>query len=183
MSDKSKIDINGYSEIGAIELPLVNVTEGDVYGALLVHNDINETFKDSILKLQTWVINFSEEQIVPLRDSGKFTEGELDEIKKKICVISPLTLAMYIHWQQMETFIKMTDSEKERTLLEKIPDRFKARYKGNISCRQARDITDEEEIRNIESPKSEEEDMNEEYRNMSFAEFVKEIGKEIKSLK
>lgn len=164
---------------GDIELPLVNITEGDVYGALLVHTSHTETFKDGILKLQTWIMNFSEEQITPLRESGKFTDAELEDIRKKVCVISPMTLALYIHWLQMESFIKMTDSEKERVLLEKIPDRFKARYKGNASNRQARETTAEEEAEKAIGETESKEERVEKARNLSFKEYLKICGEVI----
>lgn len=161
---------------GEIELPLVNMTEGDVYGALLVHTSHNETFKDAILKLQTWIMNFSEEQIAPLRDSGKFSDAELEDIRKKVCVISPMTMALYIHWLQMESFIKMPDSEKEKILLEKIPDRFKARYKGNASNRQAREVSPEEDTE--KSVQTSEVD-NGDGHSQSFKEFLKKFGEVI----
>ena len=161
---------------GEIELPLINITEGDVYGALLVHTSYNETFNDSILKLQTWIMNFSEEQIAPLRDSGKFTDDELEDIKKKICVISPMTMALYIHWLQMESFIKLPDSEKEKILLEKIPDRFKARYKGNASNRQAREVSSTEEAEKIVSESVCD---KEDFYSETFHEYLKKLGAEI----
>ena len=162
---------------GDIELPLVNMTAGDVYGALLVHTSHNETFRDGILKLQTWIMNFSEEQIAPLRDSGKFTDQELEDMKRKVCVISPMTLALYIHWLQMESFIKMTDSEKEKILLDKIPDRFKARYKGNASNRQAREISAVEEAEKVVIEVDKEN--GSEPSKKSFKEFLKNFGEVI----
>ena len=159
------------------ELPLVKLTKEDVYGALFVHSRTDETYRDSLLKFQTWIMNFAEEQIRPLRETGDFSEAELEKIRQKSSVISPITLTLYLHWLQMEQFMKLPDSEKERYLLEKLPDRFKARFKGNASCRKAREILPEEE-----KPSEEEED-SEGHREMgkvSFAEFLKEFGEEVK---
>ena len=163
----------------SIDLPLVNIEKTDVLGALFVHTDNHqELYHDALLKLQTWIINFAEEQIVPLRDSNCFTEEEIDDIKKKMCVISPITLTLYLHWKQMEDFSRLPDSEKERILLEKIPDQFKARYKGNAACRNAREVSPDEELENEENPDSAE---NRHYKlEMTFNDFLKDLGKRIK---
>lgn len=158
-----------------IDLPLVKITKSEVLGALFVHaENEGEQYRDALLKLQTWVINFAEEQIRPLHESHRFSDEELDAIRKKVCVISPITLTLYLHWLQMEQFAKMPDSEKERYLLEKIPDRFKARYKGNAACRNAREVTAEEEI--TEGIKNEEEEDNAKRKGISFAEFLNDFG-------
>ena len=137
----------------SIDLPLVNIEKTDVLGALFVHTDNHqELYHDALLKLQTWIINFAEEQIVPLRDSNCFTEEEIDDIKKKMCVISPITLTLYLHWKQMEDFSRLPDSEKERILLEK--------------------------LENEENPDSAE---NRHYKlEMTFNDFLKDLGKRIK---
>ena len=127
------------------ELPLVKCTKMDVFNALFVHHPADEPYKDGLLKLQTWILNFAEEQVKPLRESELFTEDQVEEIKKKYSVISPITLTLYTHWLQMEQFIKMTDSEKEKHMLERLPDRFKARFRGNAACRSAREETPDEE--------------------------------------
>ena len=85
-----------------IELPLVKLSKEDVYGALFVHTgDAKDLYKDALLKFQTWIVNFSEEQVKPLRESGCFTEDEIEQIKKKSCVISPITLTLYIHYDKL----------------------------------------------------------------------------------
>ena len=163
----------------AIDLPLVNISKQDVLGALLVHTANEEPYRDALLKLQTWVVNFAEEQISPLRESGCFTEDELENIKTKNCVISPITLTLYLHWLQMEAFSKLPDSEKEKRLLEKLPDQFKARYRGNAACRNAREVSPEEELSKEENSDSAE---NKEMKlHMSFAEFIEGFGKRIKA--
>lgn len=158
-----------------IELPLVKLEKEDVYGALFVHtNDMGELYHDALMKLQTWIMNYAEEIVKPLRESGKFTEEFVEDIKKKSCVISPLTLTLYIQWLQMEQFAKMSDSEKERVFLEKIPDRFKYRFKRNASCRNAREVSiDEETTSDVESGDVE---TIEKRRRMTFVEFLKEFG-------
>lgn len=164
----------------AIDLPLVNIDKTDVLGALFVHTDnMDELYHDALLKLETWIINFAEEQIAPLRDSGCFSESELEQIKKKTCVISPITLTLYLHWLQMEEFTRLTDSEKEKRLLEKLPDQFKARYRGNAACRNAREVSLEEELAKEENPDSAEN--KEKKLHMSFAEFIDDFGKRIKA--
>lgn len=162
-----------------IELPLVKLTKSDVLGALFVHTgNVKELYRDALLKLQTWIINFAEEQVRPLRESGCFSDDEIETIKKKSCVISPITLTLYIHWLQMESFLKMTDSEKEKYLLEKIPDRFKARFKGNAACRNAREVMPEEEAESeAESQKDNEKEVR---QRMSFVEFLRSFGAEVK---
>ena len=152
-----------------IDLPLVKLTAEDVYGAFMVHD--TDSYTDWLLKLQTWIMNFAEEQVKPLRDSGQFTETEIDAIKKKNCVVSPLTLTLYLHWLQMETFIKMTDEEKEREFLSKFPGRFRARFKGNAANRNAREVDANEEAEVNEESSAE---RMERMRKMSFAEFLKE---------
>lgn len=127
-----------------IELPLVKCTQSDVYGSLFVNSPNDETYRDGLLKLQTWILNFAEEQVRPLRDSGMFTEEQLVEVKRRYSVISPITLTLYYHWLQAEQFIKMTDSEKEKWMLDKLPDRFKARFRGNAACRNAREVSSDE---------------------------------------
>ena len=115
-----------------------------------------------------------------MRDSGQFTDDEIEDIKRKICVISPITLTLYIHWLQMESYIKMSDPEKEKMLLEKITDRFKARYKGNASNRQAREPSPDEEVANgCQGQPNDAEELKRK-RNMTFTEFLKEFGEEIK---
>ena len=63
-----------------IDLPLVNIDKKDVLGALLVHGENGETMKDSLMKLQTWVMTFADEQVAPLRESGCFTDEEMERI-------------------------------------------------------------------------------------------------------
>lgn len=162
-----------------IELPLVKLTKTDVLGALFVHTDnVKELYRDALLKLQTWIINFAEEQVRPLKESGCFLDDEIETIKKKSCVISPITLTLYIHWLQMESFVKMTDSEKEKYLLEKIPDRFKARFKGNAACRNAREVKPEEEAAAEDELQTG--DDKETLQRMSFVEFLQRFGAEVK---
>ena len=163
----------------AIDLPLVKLEKEDVYGALFVHTDnMDELYQDALRKLQIWIMNYAEEMVKPLRECGEFSEDEIEAIRKKSCVISPITLTLYLHWLQIESFSKMTDSEKERYLLEKIPDRFKARFKGNAACRNAREVPPEEEASNAESES--EEEVLERKRKESFEEFVKEFGEEVR---
>lgn len=162
-----------------IELPLVKVSKEDVYGALFVHaNNMGELYHDALMKLQTWIMTYAEEVVKPLRESGKFTDEYIDSLKRKTCVISPLTLTLYLHWLQMEQFAKMTDSEKEKMLLEKIPDRFRARYKGNAACRNAREVSQEEE--SIDEGGQSEAEVVASRRQMSFVEFLREFGEEVK---
>ncbi|MBO6031833.1 MAG: hypothetical protein J6Q22_10370 [Prevotella sp.] len=173
MSTKNPDNEFAAMEDTSIDLPLVNITKRDVLGALFVETDTLETFHDAILKLQTWIINFSEEQVTPLRESGCFTEEEIEVIKEKAKVISPITLTLYLQWLQMERFSQLSYSEKERMLLEKIPDRFKARYKGNISCRNAREISPEEES-HVEDDIVEEENIK---KHMTFKDFFISLAK------
>lgn len=162
-----------------IGLPMVNVKEENVLDVLITLHDSSEPLKDGVLKIQTWIMNFAEEQIAPLRESGEFTEDEIDAIKRKMCVISPLTLSLYTHWFQMEQYIKMPDSEKERVLMEKMPDRFKARFRGNASNRQAREVATTEEIQGEESGKESSAEQIKRMQNMTFVEFLKELGREL----
>ena len=155
------------TEDTAIDLPLVNIDKTDVLGALFVHtNNVGELYHDALLKLQTWILNFAEEQVSPLRESGCFTEDEVEQIKKRICVISPITLTLYLHWLQMEEFAKL-------------PDQFKARYKGNAACRNAREVSADEELSSIDSPDSAE--TKDKMLHMSFEEFLKEFGERMRT--
>lgn len=163
-----------------IDLPLVNIEKRDVLAALFVHTDNpHEMYHDALLKLQTWIMNFAEEQVAPLRDSEEFTEEEVEQIKRKSCVISPITLTLYLHWLQMEAFSKLPDSEKEKILLEKMPDMFKARYKGNAACRNAREVSPDEEVCDVDNPNSIEN--IESKKKMSFEEFLIDFGKRVKA--
>ena len=173
-----KIKTSDSSEDMAIEIPLVNIKKEDVYGALFVHMDSNAHFSDALMDLQTWIMNYTEEVIQPLRESGRFTEEYIEDLKRKTCVISPLTLTLYLHCLQMDQFAKMSDSEKERVLLGKIPDRFRARYKSNAACRNARDVSPEEE-NDAEGGQSESEVVANK-RRMSFVDFLKEFGEEVR---
>ena len=164
-----------------IELPLVNVTEENVLDVIMSCHDLTESLRDGVLKIETWIMNFAEEQIAPLRDSGYLSEEEIDEIKKKMCVISPITLTLYTHWLQMESYIKLPDSEKEKELFKKVPDRFKARYKGNASNRQARDVTADEEIVKTEERHSDSAEELKRRQSMTFVDFLKEFGEEVKA--
>lgn len=177
--EHEKIPLNA-TEDTSIDLPLVNIDKADVLGALWVHtNNMGELFHDAIQKLQLWIMNFTEEQIAPLRESGCFTEDELSQFSKTICVVSPITLTLYLHWLQMEEFSKLPDSEKERILLSKLPDQFKARYKGNASCRNAREVSQDEERSMEENPDSAEN--KEQILHMSLDEFVEDFGRRIKA--
>lgn len=162
-----------------IELPLVNLSPTDVYGALFVHtSNQKELYRDALMKLQTWIMNYAEAVVKPLRDSGAFSEEYVEGIKKKSCVISPLTLTLYLHWLQMEQFCKKPDSEKERYFLQKIPDRFKSRYKGNAACRNAREVSpDEETAEKDDIGRAENFELK---RKMTFVEFLKEFGEVVK---
>jgi hypothetical protein len=164
-----------------IELPLVNVTEENVLDVIMSCHNYSESLRDGILKIETWIMNFAEEQIAPLRESGCLSEDEIDEIKKKMCVISPITLTLYTHWCQMEMFIKMPDSEKEKELLNKAPDRFKARYKGNAANRQARETSTDEEIAKTEEVQVNNAEDLKKRQSMTFLEFLKEFGEEVKA--
>jgi hypothetical protein len=165
-----------------IELPLVKVSKEDVYGALFVHtNNMGELYHDSLMKLQTWIMTYAEDVVKPLRESGKFTDEYIDSLKRKTCVISPLTLTLYLHWLQMEQFSKMPDSQKEKILLEKLPDRFRARYKGNAACRNAREVSPDEET--IGEDGQSETEVVAHKRRMTFVEFLKEFGEEVKQNK
>lgn len=166
------------TEDTAIDLPLVNISKTDVLGALFVHTDNSgDLYRKAIDKLQMFIVEFAKEQVAPLRESGCFTEAELELYEKKACVISPLTLALYLHYLQMQVFARLPDSEKERMLLEKLPDQFKARYKGNAACRNA-----VEEVQREPEDTEVEEDPKEE--NGSLIDFLKNvIGPKIKALK
>lgn len=160
-----------------IDLPLVHISKQDVLGAMFVYTDnVGEMYKDALLKLQTWIINFTEELIAPLRESNAFSEEELEKIHKRNCVVSPITVALYLHWLQREKFTALPNSEKEKHLLEGLPDQFKARYKGNASCRKAREVSPEEEnekeeiLPTLQNPQE----------GITFDEFLKELGKKIK---
>lgn len=158
-----------------IELPLVKIGSSDVLGALFVSSsNEEETLADSLLKLQTWIVNFAEEQVKVLRDSELIPEEEIEEIKRKICVISPITLTLYLQWLQMESFCRMPDSEKERYMLEKMPDRFRARFRRNLACRNARETSSDNEAV-AEAEESDVERMHHR-QNMSFIEFLREFS-------
>lgn len=146
------------------QLPLRRMSQFDVCGVLFTLHPVEELWKDAILKLQTWIINFAEEQVAPLRESGEFTDEEIEKIKANSAVISPITVALYSHYMQMEAFAKMSDAEKEKWLLQRLPDRLKARFKGNVSNRNARDAT-EAEIALAEAGTAE----NENTGNMHFS--------------
>lgn len=182
MNERELSTVDCTDDDTAIDLPLVNIDKRDVLGELFVHTDnSSELYRDALLKLQTWIVNFAEEQITPLRESGCFTEDELEQFKKKIGVISPLTLAMYIHWLQMDVFSKLPDSEKEKRLLAKLPDQFKARYKGNAACRNARDVSPDEEHASGEGDM---EDSDSAVRNAgSLIDFMRLLGGQMKECK
>lgn len=162
----------------SIDLPLVNISKTDVLGALFVHTDNpKDLYRKAIDKLQMFIVEFAKEQVSPLRESGCFNEEELELYEKKACVISPLTIALYLHYLQMQIFSRLPDSEKERMLLEKLPDQFKARYKGNAACRNA-----VEGIQRDPEDTEAEEEPNEE--NGSLIDYLKSvIGPKIKALK
>lgn len=164
-----------------IELPLVNATEENVLDVIMSCHDYGESIRDGVLKIETWIMNFAEEKISHLRELGILSESEIEEIKKKMCVISPLTLTLYTQWIQMNAYIKMTDSENEKELLKKVPDRFKARYRGNASNRQARETTIEEECSNETTKLDSDVEELKRRQSMTFNEFLKELGEEIKS--
>ena len=151
-----------------IELPLVKITKEDLYGILLVFTDnIDELYRDALIKLQTWIMNYAEEQVSGLYDSEYISESDVESIKKKICVISPITIALYLEYGQKNE--KKKDVEKERGLLEKFPERFKARFKDNFSNRNAREVDVGESDANIEKSGEGEEDV----KGWTFVEFLK----------
>ena len=155
----------------AIDFPLVKITKQDVLGALFVHFPQDELYHDALLKLQTWILNFAEEQVKPLRECDMFTEEDVEDIKKKYCVISPLTLTLFLQYVQMEQFIKLSDVEKEAFLLHRMPERFKARFAGNAANRDARETDFEDE--------DEKEDVSQSNNIQSLDEFLKMLGQEI----
>lgn len=164
-----------------IELPLVNATEENVLDVIMSCHDYGESIRDGVLKIETWIMNFAEEKISHLRELGILSESEIEEIKKKMCVISPLTLTLYTQWIQMNAYIKMTDSENEKELLKKLPDRFKARYRGNAANRQARETTPDEESAKEEDSNDNSAEEQKRRQSMTFNEFLKEFGEEVKS--
>lgn len=162
-----------------IELPLVKLTKQDVLGALFVHTKNQaELYHDALLKLQTWIINFAEEQVKPLRDIECISDDEIALLKSKICVISPFTLSLYFYWLQIESFSLLNDSDKEKRLLNRMPDRFKARYKGNLSCRNAREVSSEEEYNGDDAI-----GIENDTKCITFVEFLHRFGQKIKQEK
>lgn len=155
-----------------IELPLIRCTAQDVCGALFPVMPAAEPWKSIFFKLQTWIMNYAEEQIRPLAKAGIMTAEELERLKASVAVISPITVSLYVHCLQEEQFSSKSDMEKERWLLEKVPDRFKARFKGNLSCRNARELT-EDEIAARESSTSE--SLVDERREISLFDVVKDL--------
>lgn len=166
----------------AIELPLVKLDKEEVFRALFVYSsNVEDLYQDALLKLQTWIVNYAEEMVKPIRDSSVFTEDEVEAIKKKTCVISPLTLTLYLFWLQKENFSKMTDVKKEKLLLAKCPERFKARYWGNAASRNAREPSEEEDLQRSKPESTKTSRM--EKKHMSFIEFLREFGEAIRNQK
>ena len=94
--------------------------------------------------MQTWILNYAEEQVAVLRENGVLSDEEIDKIKSSIAVISPITMTLYAHWVQKREMEKVPDAEKEKWLFNRIPDRFKARFKANEGNRKSREVTAEE---------------------------------------
>jgi hypothetical protein len=162
------------------DLPIIRVSEEDILGALFVYCPTQEKIEDSVLKLQTWVLNYAEEKVAILRDIEQISDEEVEAIKNKICVISPLTLALYINWVQNRLDKNTLSSERERRFLKKMPDRFKARYKGNAACRQARELTEEELDQTKGDYTGEDEEDKVKFQRMTFLEFLKVFGEIVK---
>lgn len=128
----------------SVQLPLRRCTIEDVCGVLFPICPQEDLWDDALLKLQTWILNYAEEQVAVLRESGVLTDEEIDKIKSSIAVISPITMTLYAHWVQKSEMEKVPDAEKEKWLFNRIPDRFKARFKVNEGNRKSREVTAEE---------------------------------------
>lgn len=126
-------------------LPIKGMTLLELNGALFI-NCADEKLEDSYLKLENFICNFAKRRMIPLSESGKFTEEEIDSLMDSVAVISPFTLSLFLADEQMrmEKSAKIPFSKKEATLLEQFPDRYRARYKANLADRHSREITEEE---------------------------------------
>lgn len=134
----------------AIQLPMLRCTLTDVCGVLFAIVPHTESWEVTLEKMQAWIIGeYTESQLDLFRQLNAFSDEDLERLAKALRVISPITLSLYVHKLQAEAFAKMSDAEKERSLLKRIPDRFKPRLKGNQSCRNGREPTAEETDRKM----------------------------------
>lgn len=128
----------------SVQLPMRRCTIEDVCGVLFPICPPEDLWKDALLKLQTWILNYAEEQVSVLRECGALSDEEIEKIKSSIAVISPITMTLYAHWVQERGIVKIPDAEKEKWLFDRLPDRFKARFKANEGNRKSREVTAEE---------------------------------------
>lgn len=125
-------------------LPLRRVSVDDICIVLFTLQPPEEPWSKSIFFLESWISQYAEEQIETLKEYGEITEKELSQIRANTAVISPITLSLFAMAKQFDQYIKLSDSYKEERLFEKWPDRLKARFKGNASNRNARDVSEVE---------------------------------------
>ena len=154
-------------------LPLRRVSVDDVCKVLFTLQPPEEPWSKSIFFLESWISQFAEEQIETLKEYGEISDKELEKIRQNTAVISPITLPLYAMSKQFDQYAKMSDSYKEERLFEKWPDRLKARFKGNASNRNARDVSDVELAIAKAEQQAEEKNGNDDFH--SLGEVVRDL--------
>ena len=127
-------------------LPLRGITLQELRGALLVNGNTEESLNDTLFSLENYICNLSKNMLLPLTQIDGVSEEDISRIETTITVISPFTLMMFFdnELQRTDDLGKIPYSKKESFLLERFPDKLRARYKRNIADRHARELTEDE---------------------------------------
>lgn len=166
--------------------PVHRSLKDEINGILFVNGDGRKLDED-IQELEHYIVTQAAYKDEELRKTGKFTEKQMGGIYKSLAVVDPATLSMALLQMNHRQTRKMTDAEKERIFLARFPGRFRARFKENENDRNQRELTPEEDNTTPTAAAECDTESNAERmarrRNMSFTEFLREIGKELQAEK
>jgi len=129
-------------------LPLKGISELDFGGCLFINGCSDETDADTILKLESFSVDFAKREVLPLLDFPTyFSEETVNGLMEALSVISPLTLMLFFNEElrRANEKNKITPADMEAAFLERMNGRIRARYKSNLTNRNAREVTEEEE--------------------------------------
>lgn len=127
-------------------LPLRGITLQELREALFVNGKASEKMSDTLLKLESGICNYAKKKLLPISAIEGISEDDLARLMENLSVISPFTLMLFLgaEIKRQTAAHKPSLVEMEAKMLEMMPDRFRARYKGNLSNRHSRELTDEE---------------------------------------
>lgn len=120
-------------------LPLKGISSLALRGMMFV-NGSDDVLKDTMLKMETYICDAAKRKSLEMYSVDVFPEDDAIGLMDSLSVISPLTVMEFFYAEGLKSMGKeVTPAKMEAFLLDKMPDRFSARYKDNLGNRHARD--------------------------------------------